>query len=480
MADCSGELWFTTNDGAFRKDADRYRYFAHQRWLDQNRVIDIASDAAGNVYLLTETGLNKIAYVRETLAEKAAKIQKNIEKYHIRFGWSAASRRIDPTDETTLTLRDSDNDGLWTSIWLGSQAFRYAVTKDESARRNVWESFEAFERNLSIHSVEGFSARTFERKGFNASDPKAWRDAPDSDWVWKGTTSTDEVVGYIFVADLIDRFVAQTPEEKKRVADYLDAILTHVLKHDYYLVDADGRPTLWARWNPDYVNRFAKTQFDRKLNSTLLSAMLQLGYRLTGKKIYREELARVWKEWGYRDNMMTPMSEIKYTEGFQHEGVTLGLDWNHSDDEMAFLTYWVLCQTALDEKDRKDYDWMVADHWEIERPEENALWNVIAYALCGKIDAAATVGWLRGFNLDRRNWRMINSHRADVVMKSDDLRENFRQQRTERLLPQEEQRIMRHNGNAFSPDGGGNGDEELTGEEFLLPYWMCRFFRVIE
>ena len=209
--------------------------------------------------------------------------------------------------------------------------------------------------------------------------------------------------------------------------------------------------------------------------------MLQLGYKLTDRALYREELLRIEKEWGYRDNMRTPMSEIKYTEGFQHEGITLGTDWNHSDDEMAFLTYWVLCGSALSDGDRGEFSQMVADHWQMERPEENALWNVIALALCGKCDTDATLRWLREYNLDRRNWRMTNSHRADVTMRSEDTRENFRLQRTDRLLPQEEQRVMRHNGNAFSPDGGDEaGNERLTGEEFLLPYWMCRYFRLID
>lgn len=499
VLDVAGRPWFISDNGAFCREPDRYRYFAHRRWLDQNRVIDLAADSEGNLFLLTETGLCEIQFVTMTLAEKAQKIQKDLGQHHIRFGWSAAGNYVDPNDLTTLSLRDSDNDGLWTTFWLGSQAFRYAVTGEEIARRNVWESFEAFERNMSIHTVEGFSGRTFERKGF-AGGPE-WRDAPESDWVWKGTTSTDEVVGYIFVVDVIDRFVCKTPEEKKRVADYFDALMQHIIRNDYYMVDADGEPTLWAKWNPDYVNSFAKTQFDRKLNSTLITAMLQLAYRLTGREQYRSELARIWKEWGYRDNMMAPMENIKYTEGFcvkpdyewslrnygedtakefRDEGITMGTDWNHSDDEMAFLTYYVLCNTAIDSANLKDYRWIVSDHWQIERPERNALWNVIPYATSGDIDLESTVWWLREFNLDRNNYRMINSYRNDIEVIESDIHKNFREQRTRQLLTQGEMRMMRHNSNGFATDGGGDFGEKLAGDEFLLPYWMCRYYGVIE
>lgn len=471
-------LWFGTENGAFLKEGDRFRYFAWKRWLDQNTIKDMAFSSDGNVFLLTETGLNEIRYVTQTLAEKAATVQKDLEKYHIRFGWSVAATFVDPNDPTTLSLRDDDNDGLWTSIYLGSQAFRYAVTGEETARRNVWESFEAFERNLTIHNVPGFSARTFERKGFAGGKP--WRDATEEDWVWKGTTSTDEVVGYIFIVAAMDQFICKTPEERKRIATYLDTILTHVIENDYYMVDYDGKPTLWARWHPDHVNKFSKTQFDRKLNSVLITAMLQLGYKLTGKEIYKIEALRILEEWGYLDNMLTPMANIRHTVGFQHEGITMGEDWNHSDDEMAFLTYWVLCQTAFNEDLQKIYDWIVVDHWEIERSERNALWNIIPYSLTGVIDLESVIWWLREFNLDRTRYRMTNSHRNDIERLPDDLEQNFRAQRTKELLTQGEIPMMRHNSNGFALDGGSDFGGRLTGEEFLLPYWMCRYYGVLK
>jgi len=480
LADVHGALWFTSDEGAYVRESDRFRYFAWKRWLDNNKLKDIAYDSKGNVFLLSETGLNEIRYLEQTLAQKAAMIQKNLEKYHMRHGWSVAAHLTDRNDPTTISLRDNDNDGLWTSIYLGSQVFRYAVTGEEIARRNVWESFEAFERNLTVHDIPGFSARTFERKGYAGSDIKAWRDSPEEDWVWKGTTSTDEVVGYIFVAALMDKYICKTPEEKKRVADYIDSMLTHILKHDYYMVDYDGKPTLWARWNQEYVNSFAKTQFDRKLNSVLITAMLQLGYKLTGKEIYKTEMHRIWKDWGFAENMMISLYNVKFTTGFAHQGITMGQDWNHSDDEMAFLTYWVLVDTALDKESLDKYKWIVKDHWEIERPERNALWNIIPYALSGVIDLESTIWWLREHNLDRNGYRMKNSHRKDIELMPLDIHTNFREQITKELLTQGEIRTMRHNANGFSLDGGHDGGEILTGEEFLLPYWMSRYYGVLK
>lgn len=480
MLTVNDKYWFATDEGAFVKQPDRFSYFASKRWLDQDTIIDMTADGDGNLYFLTPTGLNKVEFVEETLAEKAEFLQDNLRKYHLRYGFSSASRLTDPDDPTTMRLDDSDNDGLWTSFYLGSQAFRYAVTKEERAKEYVWESFEPYERLLVIHPITGFSGRTFERTGYIAGNTVPWRPAPDEDWWWKGTTSTDEFVAYLFVTSVIDQFVAETPEEKKRVADYFDAIMTHIITNDYYFIDHDGEPTLWGRWNPEYVNSFATTQFDRRLNSTLTITGLQLAYKLTGKEIYKTEAYRMMEEHGYLDNMKIPMTNIKFTPGFQHQGITMGEDWNHSDDEMAFLTYWVLYHYAFDDALRQEYATMIRDHWNIERPERNALWNLLTYGTSGDIDLESTIWYLQGFPKDRNRYIVKNSHRKDLEFLPEDLHTNFREQTTTELIPKIERPMNRHNNNEFFIDGGRGAHQTLTGDEFLLPYWLARYLKVIE
>jgi len=236
----NSQLWFASDDGAFLKEPNRFRYFAGRRWLDQNDVIDIASNSKGDIYFLTPTGLNKVKYLTLTLADKAEKFQNDIRKYHMRFGWVNEFKYGKPGDLKTAVSVDHDNDGLWTSLYLGSQAFRYATTGEEIARRYVWESFESYERLLTVNPLKGFPSRTFERRGiiFNHD---AWRHSQEKEWDWKGTTSTDEYIAYLFVASVIDEFVAETKEEKQRVADFIDAIMTHIIDNDYYFVDYDGK-----------------------------------------------------------------------------------------------------------------------------------------------------------------------------------------------------------------------------------------------
>jgi len=465
------KMWCTTSDGSFVQEPDRYRYFASKRWIDQNNIIDAAADNKGDVYFLTPTGLNKIEYITQTLAEKAEFFQDNIRKYHMRYGFVCAPRLLEPYDLSTAMIHDHDNDGLWTSFYLGSQAFRYATTGEKMARRYCWESFEAFERLISVNPLKGFPSRTFERKGFKVSDPDRWRDSQEPEWEWKGTTSSDEYIAYLFVAAVLDKLVVETKEEQKRVASFIDQIMTHIIENDYYFIDLDGKPTTWGRWNPEYVNMYPKNVYDRKLNSIHLIAGLQLAYSLTGKENYKSEAFRMMKDYGYYENMLTPMKEISI-DTIAYDGHYLGTEWNHSDDEMAFLTYWPLYHYAFNDSLKQDYIEIIRDHWEIELPERNAAWNIITYGLTGDIDAESTLWHLREFKLDLIAYDVKNSHRKDI----EKLPPNFRNQTTKQLLTPGERATHRHNANPFRLDAGGGGRSKLAGDEFLLPYWMCRYY----
>ncbi len=469
------ELWFASDNGAFLKESDRFRYFAGGRWLNENNVTDIATDSKGDIYFLTPTGLNKVKYLTQTLADKTEKIQDDIRKYHMRFGWVNEIRYKVPGDLKSANSADNDNDGLWTSLYLGSQVFRYATTGEAIAKRYVWESFESFERLLTVNPLKGFPARTFERRGI-LEYGDAWRPSQEEEWDWKGTTSTDEYIAYLFIASIMDEFIVETTEEKARVVNFIDAIMTHIIENNYYFVDVDGKPTRWGRWNPEYVNWYPLYVSDRKLNSAHLIAGLQLAYDLTGKEIYKTEAFKMMDEHGYLENILAPMSEMRKTLDYVHMGDVMGDAWNHSDDEMSFITYWVLYHHAFNDDLKQKYVGVIREHWEMERPEKDGLWEMLTYGTSGDIDLESTLFFLREFNTDLDRYSTKNSQRKDLEL----LPENYRGQTTKKLLYPGEREMHRHNTNPFTLDQGGSRRSRLAGDEYLLPYWMARYFKVIE
>ena len=183
-------------------------------------------------------------------------------------------------------MEDSDNDGLWTSMYLAGEAFNYAVTKSPYALQNVKESLDAMERLYTINPVPGFPSRSFERRGYKYDD-EAWRRAEDPEWDWKSTTSSDEAIGHIFAFGVIAELVDDKDLRRKAVM-LIDTLMSTIVKNDFYLIDWDGKPTRWGRWNPEYVNPRPENVGHRKINSSNIIAMLQTAYHFTKKEKYKK------------------------------------------------------------------------------------------------------------------------------------------------------------------------------------------------
>ena len=485
----SDGLWVGTTRGAFFQRTGPaaspslpdgphgIRYYASKRWLTDDHVVDLALDPDGHLWVLTKTGLNKIEFRTTTLAAKADYFDRKVRARHMRYGFTAERNMTVPGDIATGEMNDTDNDGGWSSYYLASQAFRFAVTGDEKARQNAWETFAALERLQSINPLDGFPARTFERKGFKYSDPDRWADSPEEGWEWKRTTSSDEIASHTFAYAVLYECAAKTDAEKKRIADCVDRIMSHILRNNLYLIDLDGKPTLWGRWNPEYLNWYPLTIFDRRLNSSEIVASLQLAYAMTGKAVYKEKALELLEKHGYLENITASMRLLRPTKGFIHLGIEMGDEWNHSDDELAFVTYWVLYRFALNDDLKSRFGAAIKDHWDMEKAEQSPFWNFI-YAGCGgaDCDAPGAVWTLRGFPLDTITWRVENAHRKDLTPMS----ENFRKQELEELLPPGERHIVRCNTQPFILNGGDGGHSELAGDEFLLGYWLGLFMSQIE
>jgi hypothetical protein len=463
--------WFGTPQGAFSLHPDGHiDYYASKRWLVDDAVADIWPGPDRSVLVLSERGLNIVHFCETTLAEKAAHFDRLTRQRHIRNGFSSSLAMGTPGDLSTGTLIDSDNDGLWTAMYLAGELFRYAVTKADAALRNCYESFEAMERLSLVTPIKGFPARSFERAGYQVADKSRWHVTEDGRWAWKGTTSSDEIVGHFFAYAIFAEVVSEEAWRQRAIA-LIDGIMDHIVRNNWYLIDYDGNPTQWGRWHPEYVNRFPPGVGDRRLNSAEIIAFLQTAYHFTHKDLYRQKALELLNDHGYLDNITIPVKKLSRVPG-----IDLTTEWNHSDDELAFLSYWNLYRYAFTPELRERYRRAIRDHWEIERPEKNPLWDFI-YAATGaeQFDLEESIWSLKEFPLDIISWTVRNSHRKDLEL----LPSNFRHQNAKTVLPPDERPMGKYNGNAFRLDGGNDGREEFSGDIFLLPYWLGRYLGII-
>ncbi len=480
VEEVNGNVWFGSANGAFMLRADgKYNYYNGERWLPGNQVKHISKGPENSVLILTEKGLGQICFKEMTLEDKAMYYEKQVRSRHIRNGFNAALSGLKHGNLSGGYLSDSDNDGLWTSMYLGGEIFRYAVTKSDDALQNCIEALDAMERLYTINPVAGFPSRSFERSGYVEvlADPDRWQHAEDSEWDWKSTTSSDEAIGHIFAMGAFAEIIDIEPL-RTRAVNIIDQLMQHIIDNDYYMVDYDGKPTTWGRWNPEYVNARPKMVGDRKVNSSNIIAMLQTAYHFTKKEIYKQKAEELMYKHGYLENLMRPMSEIaKAPENADDWSRMLSESWNHSDDEMYFVGYWGLYRYAFNDSLKTMYKDAIIDHWEIERPEKDGLWNLITALVSNNFDLKEAVWYLQEYPMDLITWDIMNSHRKDIEL----MEPNFRNQTTARVLPPDEIPIQRHNGNTFRLDrkGGNGSSEESAGDIWLLPYWLGRYLEVI-
>jgi len=473
-----GELWFGSTWGAMMLREDgKFNYYASERWLPSDSVVDISGGPDHSVLILTKKGLAKICFKEMTLYDKAVFFENQVRDRHIRTGFNATVGGMKDGDVTTGTLENSDNDGLWTSMYLAGETFRYAVTRSAEALQNIRESLDAMERLYTINPMKsGFPSRSFQRSGYNDHD-KPWRKTDDPEWDWKSTTSSDEAIGHIFafgaIAELVD-----VPELRNKAILLIDTLMSHTLKNRYYLIDWNGEPTRWGRWNPEYVNGRPIMVGDRKINSSNYIGMLQTAYHFTKKEKYRDAAFYLMKEHGYLTNLMRPMSQIgRAPETADELSRELSDGWNHSDDEMYYCGYWGLYRYAFNDTLKTKYREAIIDHWVAERPEKEGLWNIMTALVDPKeIDLENAIWYLQEYPLDLINWTISNSHRKDIEKTVPD----FRNQTIKEVLPPDELRVSRHNANRFDLDENGAGrSEHSAGDIWLLPYWIGRYLGVI-
>jgi hypothetical protein len=464
-----GAVWLGTPRGAIRLDPSpeaRSQFFAGKRWLPADAVSGIGFENCGNsscVWIETSSGLSRIEFRPISLADKAAYFEDRIRSRHMRQGLTADSHLSVPGDVSSNKTVSSDNDGLWTAMYVAAECFRYRVTGDKAARENARIGFEAIIRLEAITGIPGFPARSFIEVGKDIQpEDGEWHLTPDGKWKWKGDTSSDEIVGH-YLAFALYYDLAAAEEEKPKIRALVDRITSYIVDNGYRLLDTDGKPTMWGWWGPSDI----WTDPDETgLRALHILSHLSVAYHITGNPKYREASSDLVKN-------------HKYALLTRNQKINLPGRVNHSDDELAFLSYYPLLRYETDAELKKIYIESLQRSWQCERGEANPLWDFIYAAGTGdsQFDSSAAVTTLRDIPWDTITWTAINSFRQDVTL--DQIFDRHARRQSALALPADERPALKWNANPYQLDGGNGGRSEDDGAFFLLPYWMGRFHNYI-
>jgi len=496
-----GAVWFGTRIGAIRYADGRWEYRMAPRWLPDDGVRDMAIAADGTAWFATRRGVGKIARIPMTLREKARRFEADIDRRHRRtpYGYVDSAHLPAPGDRSAWTGRDSDNDGLWTSMYGAGECFAYAATKDPDAKRRATAAFEAV-RFLSevtrggSHPLQGFPARSIlptsgpdpnqndsaERdRRHQERDPlwkiiaPRWPTSADGKWYWKCDTSSDELDGHFFLYAAYYDLVAETDEEKQRARDVTTAIVDHLMRNNYALVDHDGKPTRWARFGPDVLNGGILFE-ERGLNSLSILSYLKVAEHMTGDARYADAYRELVTTHSYAVNTLHPKMCMGPGTG------------NQSDDEMAFMCYYNLLNYERDPPLRETYLASLRWYWTLERDERNPLFHFIYCARDAADPSSAdrlvrqrqaiedSIDALRRIPIDRVRWGYRNSHRLDIVRMEgyEDDRRAVGRLRDGKVIPVDERDLEHWNQDPWVLDEASDGRTLTDGAAFLLPYYL--------
>lgn len=455
-------LWMGTANGAIRKDA-KWHYYGGKRWLPDNRVNDILPVGENRVWIATAKGISEIAQVNYNFEQKAAYFEKRLNQRHLHHNLISDCRFNAPGDTTSWSCHTNDNDGLWTSIYLAAESFRYATTGDKEAYDNAVRTFLAMEKLQTVNPIPGFVARSYVAIDESTGHDGEWHVSPDGKWKWKGDTSSDEIVGHMFAYPLFYELVAKG-EMKERVKAVVQKLMDHIVDNNFHLIDLDGKPTRWGVWSPDSLNGSNEWLYEKGINSLQILSFFESAYFVTGDAKFKKAGEKLIKEHHYDQNMLV---QKMYTP----------FEINHSDDELSFLPYYCLMRYSKDATLRKTYEKSLQRSWKAEQNDRIPIWNIISSAGLGKdCDLNVAVEELQEYPMDIIKWGMYNNHRWDL--RKSPLSDRFGKVQATRPIPFDERGITKWNANTFLFDYPGNGASEDDGAAWLLPYWMGRYHKL--
>jgi hypothetical protein len=419
----------------------------------------------------TETVFETRPIAREevSLFEKAMQLEALIQKRHLTpdgllaYGISLTS----PTSEEVMGMAFSDM-AIWSGCYVAAQAFRYAVTGDPAIQSQVRKSVEGLHLLQAVTGKPGLLARGVKR--WDEKNPEIgpeWHRGSGSfsDYQWLGDVSADQVDGVIFgyavAFDLVD-----DPVLRQSIAIDVQAIADHLINHGMTIRDVDGRQTKHGDLTAGL--------FSEPLNALIALAVVKTAYHMTKDEKYQQQYLGLVHRQGYHKRAVK--ARDPWWETFT--GV------NHSDNNLAFLAYYTLLQYEQDPVLLDDYLKGLDRTWRVVRNEGNPLFTFIYYALVpaqrrDEQALAHALETLRLFPVDRRNYRVVNSAEPNNCIST--WKDRFGRKQACQPTPMDRRPadVFEWKENPYRLDGGGEGNLEFSGVDYLLPYWMGRYYGFI-
>ncbi|MGB4033718.1 MAG: hypothetical protein WBM21_02630 [Christensenellales bacterium] len=359
------------------------------------------------------------------------------------------------------------------------------------------------------------------------------------DIVYKGDTSSDEIIGHLFLYKLaFDILGPEDKELKEIITNTMDRFARHIVDNGYMMVDGVGQPGTWSKFNREFFYNSSQLG-GAPLTASVALCIFKLAHYVTGYQRWDDEyrMAALHPSYEYAkimtqyhkqchflmittlDQFLSPQLRVVFDEHLDYGSPTsemlIRMFLNYSDEEMAMLAFYLLFQMEKD-KELLEYYHEAIDQWWISiKYSENPLWYYIyqlAYPDKEITDAYGnnileTAAWsLSRHPIDLRKLSASNPNRDDIAefsfkefgiedsaILSYDISEDGKFKANLGILSAitegpnlkwavaapDERALHKYNGNTYNLHTHYNPNSMEGSTTYTLPFWMGMYHKML-
>ena len=397
------------------------------------------------MYRLALTALVAAVVCAQPFETTALQISKTIQAQHLPFGTVLSPVFASPDSNEIVSYSRCGDSAIWTGHYLAAESFRYAVTRSPESLAAARLALKGIR---TLVDVTG-SGRLLSRCVLRVDAPLSagprdeekqhgeYRGSVDGvDYYWIADTSRDQYLGVIFGLSVA---YDQLPDDRPTIRAITTKLIDRLLEMNWSVIMPNGETStvFWLR--PDQ----------------------ELSILQVGRQVNKDRFAKPYED--------LRRSAVGINAPVQLESL------NDHDSYFKFnldaISIYNLLRLEEESPRRSDYIVMYRTFHSAIANHGNAFFNVIDRALIGPNATrdAETIRlmaqWLarprRDFYVDLRGkYKACGDDRAcDPVPVTERVRTDFLWQRSPYLLY-----------------GGGSGRIETPAIDFILPYWMGRYY----
>ncbi|MBQ6873676.1 MAG: Ig-like domain-containing protein [Clostridia bacterium] len=457
----------------------------------------------------------------------------------------------DPNQEYAKRTRNLEG------FWARTYSFKQEMTTDGHYDGYIYWSHNGDGTATGVSSMkEEESGYYLNGENLRGVKVNATKDIPERLWndligsgydvediVYKGDTSSDEVIGHLFIYKLAYDILGPEDEELRQlIVHTMDMFAQHIVDNGYSLVDGSGQPTTWSKFNRTYLHN-GQVLGGAALQTSVILSALKLAAYVTGDQKWEDEyrMAALHEQYEYATIMTQEMEryEMSIFEFTNSVSPILGfilrplvntnlfktiyrLILNYSDEEMAMLAYYLLFQMEDDEELLTYYRSGLEDWWYSISHSENPLWYYV-YQLAHPEEEQKdiygnslieTAAWsLSRHPIDTIRYMASNKNRDDIaavnlselgldteplsfdakagtplfwnsdndILKIAGIVISAAAGNIKWAVAAPDERSMhKYNGSSYRLDGDYNPNQMEGSTTYTLPYWMGRYHGMLE